>query len=42
MRAAFFNYSKLVNLDDENEKDLVDGEIERVSKGFGDEGVERV
>lgn len=42
MRVSFFNYSKLVNLDDENNEDLVDREIERVSKGFGDGGVERV
>ncbi len=39
-RVAFFNYSKLVNLDEE-ERDLVDLEIKRVSQGFGDEEGER-
>ncbi len=42
MRVAFFNYSKLREWDEgENSKDLMDCEIDRISRGFGDEGVER-
>ena len=41
VRVAFINETKIRNLDDDNYEDLVDGEIKRVSRGFGDEGVQR-